>query len=551
MPSADRIFFGGTVITMEPAQPRAEAVAVADGRILAVGTRAEIERHATAGTERTDLAGATLLPGFVEAHSHPLMSAMAWGDPVVDVRAVHTPTYEAVLEKMRRRISKAKPGEVIWFLGLDPQLHAGMEEPPRQVLDAIAPDHAIVVQTINFHAIFLNSKALEVFNIGPDYSLPLGGAVVAAADGKPWKFQETAAWQVCNRFYKLLGEQRKIKSFDDWVAKFVRAGYTTTSEIMIEPGAAPMLQAVVKSRRNPLRIVGYEGVHRGGEVSVPHDNGDDDFRVIGTKLHADGSVLLGNVWSTHPYLNNTMTLKGMGLPANSTGHASLTPEKTNQLVSKYVREGWQMSVHAHGDRTIDMVLDAYEAAIAGTPKVNGPLRIEHCGMMREDQIDRAIRLGVVCSYFLPYIYHWGEALRDHLLGEAAAARFVPAGSAIRKGMRTSFHCDSPMTWPNALVCLSVAVTRRTLKGAVIGPEQRVDIDQALKAITIDAAHQLQMEDRVGSIAPGKHADFVILGQDPTTCDPERLLSIPVKGTVLAGVDTASFFDLERAEAEGV
>ena len=104
-----------------------------------------------------------------------------------------------------------------------------------------------------------------------------------------------------------------------------------------------------------------------------------------------------------------------------------------------------------------------------------------------------------------------------------------------------------MTWPNALVCLSVAVTRRTLKGAVIGPEERVTIDQALKAITLDAAHQIQMEDRVGSIAPGKYADFVILGQDPTTCDPERLLSIPIKGTVLAGVDTASFFDLARAE----
>lgn len=545
MPIADRIFLGGTVITMETSQPRAEAVAVAGGRILAVGALSDVEAFASAKTERVDLKGAILLPGFVEAHSHPMMSALAWGDPVVDVRAVHTPTYDAVLEKMRRRMTKAVPGEVVWFLGLDPQLHAGMEEPPREVLDKLAPDNAVIVQTSNFHGIFLNSKALEFFGIGADYAPPLGGKFIKASDGLPWKLMETAAWALLKRFHDHLGEQRRSRCFEEWVGKFVRAGYTTTSEIMIEPGASPMLQAAVKSRRNPLRIVGYEGVHLGGEVTVPLNFGDDDFRVIGTKLHADGSVLLGNVWSTHPYLNNTMTLKGMGLPENSTGHANISPEKTYELVSKYVREGWQMSVHSHGDRTIDMVLDAYEKVISETPNISGPLRLEHCGMMREDQIDRAIRLGVVCSYFLPYIYNWGEALRDYLLGEEAAARFVPSGSAIRKGMRASFHCDSPMTWPDALVCLHVAVTRRTMKGAVIGPEQRIDVETALKAITIDAAYQLQMEDRIGSISPGKYADFVILSQNPTTCDPERLLEISILGTVIGGEHTASFYELPQ------
>ncbi len=540
MQGVDRIFFGGPIVTMDAAVPRAEAVAVTDGRIVAVGSRAEIEALASADTVRTDLKGNTLLPGFVEAHSHPLMSAMAWGDPVVDVRAVHVPTYEAVLEKMRRRIAKATPGEVIWFLGLDPQLHAGMKEPSREDLDALAPNHAIVVQTINFHGVFINTKALEAFGIDADYTPPLGGKFVRAADGLPWKFAETAAWQLCNRFYEMCGDERKIRSFNEWVLKFVKAGYTTTSEIMIEPGASRMLQSAIKARRNPLRVVGYEGKHLGGEVSVPLNFGDDDFRVIGTKLHGDGSVLLGNVWTTHPYLNNEMTLKGMGLPENSTGHPNLTPEKLYDLVSKYVREGWQMSVHAHGDRTIDMVLDAYEKVIAEVPKISGPLRIEHCGTMREDQIDRAIRLNVACSYFLPYIYHWGEALRDFLLGEEAAARFVPAGSAIRKGMRASFHCDSPMTWPDALVCLHVAVNRRTLKGAVIGPEQCVTMDQALRAITIDAAYQLQMEDKIGSIAAGKLADFVVLGQDPLACDPERILQVPIIRTIIGGDDTDDF-----------
>ncbi|WP_025038462.1 amidohydrolase [Bradyrhizobium sp. DOA9] len=542
MKTAERIFFGGPIRTMDPANPLVEAVAVRDGRILAVGSRGEIEKLIVAGTIRTDLQGRAMLPGFVEAHSHPMMSALAWGDPVVDIRAVHEPTFSAVIAKMRRRVAKAKPEEIIWFLGLDPQLHEGMEEPSRDLLDDIAPNNPIVVQTINFHGVFINSKALTAFGIDANYNPPLGGKVFAAADGLPWKFAETAAWQLCNRFYSICGEERKKRSFEDWVRKFVRAGYTTTSEIMVEPGAAPMLYALVKSRPNPLRIVGYEAKHLGGEVTVARNFGDDDFRMIGTKLHADGSVLLGNVWTTSPYLNNKMTIKGMGLPENSTGHSNISEAKLYDLVGKYVGEGWQMSVHAHGDRTIDMVLDVYERVIneVGAENVSGPLRIEHCGIMREDQIDRAIRLNVACSYFLPYIHHWGEALRDYLLGEERAAHFVPSGSASRKGMRVSYHCDSPMTWPDALVCLDVAVNRRTMRGAVLGPDQRVSMEEALKAITIDAAYQLQMEDKVGSVAVGKFADFVILGRDPVLCEADQILQIPIVGTVLGGADTGDF-----------
>lgn len=547
MSEADCIYTGGPIVTMEPSMPRAEAIAVAGGRIIAVGSAAEVERTRGPSTRSIDLKGATLMPGFVEAHSHPLMSAMAWGDPVVDVRAVHTPTYAAVLEKIKRRVKKATPGEAIWFLGLDPQLHAGMEEPSREVLDEIAPNNAVAVQTSNFHCVYTNTKALETFRIDASYKPPLGGRVVRTADDRPWKFVETSAWMLLKQFQNSLGADRTARCFEDWVGKFVRAGYTTTSEIMIEPGAAPVLQAIVMSRRNPLRIVGYEGVHQGGEVTVPLNFGDDEFRMIGTKIHGDGSVLLGNVWSTHPYLNNAMTLKGMGLPENSTGHANITPGKTYELVSKYVKQGWQMSVHTHGDRTIDMALDAYERVLKENPRVSGPLRLEHCGMMREDQIDKAVRLGVVCSYFLPYIYHWGEALRDYLIGEEAAARFVPSGSAMRKGMRTSLHCDSPMTWPDALVCLHVAVTRKTMKGAVIGADQRVPVGEALKALTIDAAYQIQMDDRIGSLKAGKYADFVILSNDPMACDPDRLLEIKVLGTVKDGEDVSAFYPGARSE----
>ncbi|WP_407193138.1 amidohydrolase [Bradyrhizobium sp. STM 3566] len=538
MKLADRVFFGGPIRTMDPSKPTVEAVAVRGGRIVAVGSKMDVERFCGVGTEKTDLKGSAMLPGFVEAHSHPMSSGILWGDPVVDIRAVHEPSFSAVVAKMRRRVAKAEPDEIILFLGLDPQLHEGMEEPSRELLDDIAPNNAILVGTSNTHGMYINTKALAAFGIDADYVPPPDGNVFKAADGLPWKFEETAAWQVMDHFFEICGEERKKRSFEEWIQKFVRAGYTTTSEIGINPGNARMLQAAVKSRPNLLRIIGYES-SRGDEITVPLNFGDDDFRMIGVKLWADGSVLLGNVWTTKPYLNNKMTLKGMGLPENSTGHANYSEDKLHELVLKYASEGWQVAIHAHGDRAIDMVLNVYEKVIdkVGPDKVSGPLRIEHCGMMREDQIDRAIRLNVVCSYFLPYIHHWGEAIRDYLLGEERAARFVPSGSATRKGMRVSYHCDSPMTWPNALICLNVAVNRSTMKGAILGPEQRVSMEDALKAITIDAAYHLRMDDKIGSIAVGKYADFVVLGQDPVACEPGRILQIQILGTVVGGIDT--------------
>lgn len=536
MKKAQRIFSGGTILTMDDSHPRAEAVAVADGYIVCVGDLEEVKAFAGEETEWVNLGGKTVIPGFIEAHGHPYMSALAWGDPVVDIRAVHEPTYEAALAKIRRRVVKAGPGELIWFLGLDPQLHVGMEEPSQDLLDSIAPNVAIVVQTQNFHAAYLNTRACEAFGITADYEPPLGGKFVPSPNGLPWKLLETAAWQLCSKFYELCGEDRNKRVFRDWITLFTDAGYTTTSEIMMDPGSARIMQAAVKSGPKSLRIVGYEGVHKGGDVTVPMDFGDDHFRVVGTKMHADGSVLAGNVWTSRPYLNTDMTIKGMGLPPNSTGHPNVDSETLTKLVLKYVAQGYQMSVHAHGDRSIDMVLDAYEEAERTIDNIARPLRIEHCGTMRDDQIDRAIRLDVVCSFFLPYLHYWGEALRDNLLGDEATARFVPSGTATRRGMRVSYHCDPPMTWPNPFVCLDVAVTRRTRAGSVLGEDQAVPVETALKALTLDAAYHLRMDDRIGSIEVGKYADFTILSDDPTRHPKDRLLEIKVLGTVLEGVD---------------
>lgn len=215
MSEADCIYTGGPIVTMEPSMPRAEAIAVAGGRIIAVGSAAEVERTRGPSTRSIDLKGATLMPGFVEAHSHPLMSAMAWGDPVVDVRAVHTPTYAAVLEKIKRRVKKATPGEAIWFLGLDPQLHAGMgkNRPARFWTRSLLTMLSLSRPVISIR-VYTNTKALETFRIDASYKPPLGGRVVRTADDRPWKFVETSAWMLLKQFQNSLGADRTARCFE-------------------------------------------------------------------------------------------------------------------------------------------------------------------------------------------------------------------------------------------------------------------------------------------------------------------------------------------------
>ncbi len=540
MTGIDAVYTGGAIVTMNPGEPLAEAVAVAGTRIVATGTQRDIMKLAGSDTRRVDLAGATLMPGFIEAHGHPLMSALAWGEPVVDIRAIHTPTFDAAIEKIRRRVRKAAPGEVLWFIGLDPQLHVGMREPARAELDALAPDNPLVVQTSNFHALFINSRALSAFGIDRDTQAPKGGQIFHDADGLPWKFQESATLLLREKFYQMRGPVRAREALIDWLWKFADAGYTTSSEIGLMPEWTPHYTALLADAPMPIRVVGYERLRLDrmpvAQAPIIGKGGTDDvrFALRGVKLWGDGSPFVGNIWVTRPYLNTELTLQRMGLGMDNVGHMNWSVEDLRTLVMRSAAAGWQVATHVQGDRTIDIVLDCYEAALAAYPDAARPFRLEHCALIRADQIVRAHSLGVVCSFFLPHLYHWGEALRDGMFGADVVEQYMPSGTATRAGMRVSYHCDSPMTWPDALLCLHLALTRRTRLGAVIGADQRVGVEEALRAITIDAAWQLQMSDQIGSIEAGKQADFVLLGANPLTHDPERFLDIPILGTVLGG-----------------
>lgn len=531
----DLIFHGGDIVTMADDTSVVEAVGVADGRIVMVGALEAVRQHRGAATREIDLAGATLLPGFIEPHGHPLKTAMYRGTPVIDARPETTPTYAALMAMVRRRVAKAAPGKWLHFFGLDPQRHPDMREPTLAELDEIAPANPLSIQTSNAHALYANSLAFGRRGWDKRTPAPPAGIICLDDNGElTGKVEERAVAIFLEPMYAERGDEGTWRAFDEWLAKHIKAGITTCTEIGMIPGFEPTYERYLQMDDVPMRVVGYEQANVDGKSHLRFEKQHAWLDMVGVKLWGDGSPFVGNIAVTHPYLNNEITLKRMGLPADNTGHMNFTLEALQKFVPAYAAAGQQVATHVQGDRTIDLILDLYESIIGTLPDQDHRFRLEHCALMRDDQIERAKRLGVVCSFFPGHLYYWGEPLADYLFGEDVAARYMPIGSAAAAGMRFSLHSDAPMTDPNPLLCMQIATTRRTHAGRVLGQAQCISAQQALRAITIDAAYQLFMDDRIGSIEVGKYADFTILENNPLTVPPETLASIPVVATWVGG-----------------
>lgn len=533
--SNEIILTGGVIRTVEDEYPIVEAVAVKDGRIAAAGDLSKVRSSVGADAREIDLNGRTMLPGFVEAHTHILWAAKTRGAPVVDVRAVTVPTYRAVLAKMRRRVAEAKPGEHILFFGLDAQLHPDLEEPSRDLLDEIAPNNPIGIQTSNCHSVYLNSLGLAAFGIDESTPTPVGSIFGRDKSGRlNGKIGEAATWDAVDVFYRSWGEQRLTDGFKDSIWQFIRQGITTVTEHLYLPHYRYFYQQAAKEGLPMPRIAAYQQATAADLNIQRFDNEDDRLWMAGVKIHADGSPFVGNIWLSEPYLENRTTLERMNLKPGHTGHLNYPQDYFERMVRAYFNQGWQMSIHTQGDRTIDMVLDLVEDLLRASPRQDHRFRLEHCALMTDGQIERANKLGVLSSFFVNHIPIWGAPIEDALFGSQRAAHYMPIGSAVRSGMRISLHADTPMTDPSALFLMQAATVRRANDGRIMGPKQRIDLPQALKAVTIDAAFQIGKEKELGSIRVGKHADFAILDQDPFEQPLETLSQIQVCETYLAG-----------------
>lgn len=538
MSTPDLIFTGGPVITVDPDRPVASAVAVTGDRITAVGGE-EVLATRGSGTEVVDLGGHCLMPGFVEAHTHPTQDQMLYSDTVIDIRPVTTcPTADQAHATITRTVANAPAGRPLIFYGVDVLLQTGFPEPTREWLDELGPDRPIIVWQNSGHLAWANSAALTMAGLDADTPDPVGGSFERDVHGRPTGkvYEAPAVLAVVAPILagELSGPQLLARQHADLAAR----GVTLCSDMAFSDQMRPLTAELYRQGAAKVRMRVYEMSSVDGVTYCPLSNGDDMFRQVGIKLWVDGSPWIGNIDISFPYLNTPATA-ALGLGHDHRGHSNYTEEQLFSIVRAYYPLGWQMACHVHGDNGVDMILDVYDEVLGQYPRPDHRLRLEHCGAMTSAQFERAARLGITCSLFVDHLYYWGDVLVDDLFGPEHGAHWVRARSALDAGMRISFHNDSPVTEEEPMRNIAAAVTRTSRSGRVLAPEERISIDQALRAQTIDAAYQLFADDITGSLTPGKYADLVVLEHDPRVVPAEDLADVAVLTTYLNGVRTFS------------
>jgi predicted amidohydrolase YtcJ len=535
----DRILLAKEVVTLAdgaPAAGDARAVTTRAGRIVSVGTREEVLAQASAATEVVDLGDACILPGLVEPHTHPDLCAemYSW----IDVSGFRRPRVEQVEAVLADAVKNAAPGEWLFAFGLDPMLTADLGTWGRERLDTIAPANPLLVMLQSMHTVFVNSLALSEAGIGDDTPDPPGGGRYQHdADGRlTGRVFEAAAALPFLRFAAARTADAGIEPLRSQYDSYARAGLTTigTAGLFSPLSTIDAFRELAADPNVPIRNVTYLRHHHLDDRTWTPGEGDDYFRIQGVKLWYDGSPYSGTMLLDEPYLDSRLCCCTLGIPSGTHGHANFEPEELRELATTLHRQGWQVLTHAQGDRGTREILDLYEHALESHPRDDHRWRLEHCALISAKDLARAARLGVAPSFHVNHIHYYGPELRDSILGSARADALMPIGTALRAGHRPSLHADSPMYPPEPFRLMKTAVTRATRTGETIAPQEAITAEQALRAITLDAAWQLFAEDRIGSIEPGKLADFTVVDRNPLKVDPHELDEISVLGTWLGG-----------------
>jgi predicted amidohydrolase YtcJ len=534
--AADLVLFNGTVHAINSARATASAMAVRDGRVLALDGDREMLSLVGEGTRTLDLDGRTAVPGFIETHTHPTFFGMTLQAPV-DAGCPPNERVADIVERVAQATKDLDRGQWIRGYRYDDTLLRDDRHPTRTDLDPVSPDHPVCLMHISGHFCVLNSAGLRAVGVGADTPDPVGGVIMRDETGEPTGvLAETAAFAAYAAMPtpEVDGLVDALKAAGDaYLAAGVTSVHDTGVGLLAGPAELDAYRSALSTGSLRTRVRAYlvqdlfpglsEGALSPVEAGIA-GVGDDRFRLGGVKLWADGSIqgLTGCV------------SEGYACAPDKNGVLIFPPDDLAARVAALHAGGWQVAVHGNGDRAIEAILDAYVAL--GMRKHESDLRhrIEHCQMAREDQLERMAEAGVLASFFIKHVYYWGDRHRDRFLGPERAGRINPLASAKRRGIRFGLHSDTPVVPVPPLEGIWCAVQRRTSGGEVLGAEQQVDVATALMGYTSEAAF-LGFEERdKGSLEVGKLADVAVLSDDPMTVAPDEIRDIRVDATVIAG-----------------
>ena len=572
--NADVIYHGGPIVTMVKDGDKAEALAVQNGKILAVGTMAEIMASKGPASKVIDLGGKTLMPGFFDPHSHLVMQSAKFSTANLDPKPIGEVGSIADIQRiLKERIEekKKKPGEWVIGWGYD---DTGIEEqrhPNRDDLDAVSTEHPILLMHISGHLMTGNSKMLEVLGLTADTKDPDGGVIQrkSGSNEPNGVLEENAMYLVLAKLPMPTPEQA-MEMIKEGLQFYAAAGITTAQDCATFKGTWQLLAAMEQKGQLPIDVITwpmYKGVDDESFNYIVSKRGSRGrLRLGGVKLTVDGSIQGYTAFLSQPYHvqpdnahpvpdkcdteqaerifispENEAYNPDLRLSADEghRGYASMTQDQIDKWVKRCDENGIQIQVHTNGDAATDMLIKAIEKNRAEKPRPDLRTTIIHAQTMREDQLDFSAKHGLTPSFFPIHVYFWGDRHRDLFLGPERAARMNPSRSSLDRDLKVTLHHDAPIAGIEMLKVAWAAVNRATTSGKLLGPDERITPFEALRAITADAAWQNFEEDRKGTLEKGKLADLVILSEDPLSVDPMAIKDIRIVQTIKEGVTVYS------------
>lgn len=536
---ADLIVHNANIITVDQDFSVANTMAIKEGKILYVGDNKKINKWNGPYTRVLDLKGKTIMPGFVEPHSHPIASAALYN--WVDVSGMKHKTAKKALKELKKAVRETPKGEWILAFGWDMMLLKDAFPLTKDYIDRnITNEHPVWIMMQSMHTHYLNTMALKKGGITKKTPNPVAGGHYEKDENGNLTGMATESATVAPLIATMpkMSMMQAKTQITNMYQRYNVAGITTvgaTGIVDILPGfrAMELCQEIAADGQASLRLFYYD-------IGLPtlwdslQFTDDWMLRRIGQKYWIDGSPYTGSMLMREPYLKSDLNQNKLNIPEGEYGHAMFPTPFYPKLFKQANELGWQISIHSQGDSSTAIALDVMSSILDIDSLADQRHRMEHLALVTDDQLDKMKLLGMTPSFHINHIYYYGDSLKKSILGPERAERMMPLASAVEKGHKISLHSDSPMYPPNPLLTVKTAVTRRTSSGQVIGKEQAISVEDALKAITINAAWQMHAEDKIGSLEVGKQADFVILDQNPLSILPSQIGKIKVMATYLNG-----------------
>jgi hypothetical protein len=522
---ADLVVSGGRLLTMDPSRPVAEAMAVRGDRILAVGSIADVESLVGPATTRVDARDHTVTPGFIDAHSHPLLFSEAIGVNV------GLPSIAEVERALAHKAAATPPGH--WVVGIMYDDTKFVEQRPlnRLDVDAAVPDHPVIVRHRGGHTAVINSRAFEIAGITFDTPDPVGGTYYRESGAFTGKIAELAIAPL-QKFGVWPVEDRDSRSRNAALVsrRMAAAGLTSTTDAMGRRDAFIAYQDARAAGALSIRVsfmpAADDAIFAGLKAAgIRSGFGDDVIRIGAVKYVADGSASERTMRMSTAYQARP----------DDFGILRMDQKQIDEAVDDAIAHDFRIGIHANGDVTIDMVLSAYERVLKDWKGVNPRLRIEHCSLINPRIVARIKAAGVVPTPFYTYAYYhgekWAEYGADKMNWMFGHRSFLDAGIPVAPASDFTPGPFEPM------LALQSLVTRKDAAGRVWGARQRITVDEALQVCTLNGAYASFEESVKGSLTAGRLADFVVLEHDPHDVDPDRIKDIRILRTVLGGRTT--------------